>query len=305
MSVVTVAKKEFVDHITSKRFLMFLAIILLLTVFSFLQGIGDYRATRISVMEFFGFSGTIGLSSFGSLLGLAMGFDLISKEREGGSLKTLLSHPVYRDQIINGKALGALMAITLVVFLNTVIGLGIVLIKGFTPTIDDMIAIVKFALLTIAYIFTFFSISLLTSTTSKNSGSSLVKAIAIFIVLSFVIPFIGSIVSNYIVGPPPDVYTHEVPIRVGDDKAKYEEIQRKMEERERILNEYYKKKRAISELFEIFSPGMNYMKLISKISESNMFFESEDVTKNFVGFVVLPVVMFTLSYIRFLRSEIT
>ncbi len=51
----------------------------------------------------------------GMILSGAIGFDLISKEKEDGSLKTVLSSPIYRDALINGKAAGAIatLAITM------------------------------------------------------------------------------------------------------------------------------------------------------------------------------------------------
>ena len=39
------------------------------------------------------------------VLSITVGFDLITREREEGSLRSLLSHPVYRDSVINGKFL--------------------------------------------------------------------------------------------------------------------------------------------------------------------------------------------------------
>src|SRR5271157_163514 len=39
-------------------------------------------------------------SLIGMALAVAVGFDLISKEKEDGSLKSLLSHPIFRDSVI-------------------------------------------------------------------------------------------------------------------------------------------------------------------------------------------------------------
>jgi ABC-type Na+ efflux pump permease subunit len=47
----------------------------------------------------------------GAILAIAMGFDLITREKESHSLKSLLSHPVFRDEIINGKALGGILVL--------------------------------------------------------------------------------------------------------------------------------------------------------------------------------------------------
>jgi len=51
------------------------------------------------------------LVPFGGMLAIATGFDVVPKEKETRSLKTLLSHPVYRDEVINGKALAGVAAL--------------------------------------------------------------------------------------------------------------------------------------------------------------------------------------------------
>lgn len=47
---------------------------------------------------------------FGSLLGVLLGADAINRELSKGTIKVLLGHPVYRDQVINGKFLGNALA---------------------------------------------------------------------------------------------------------------------------------------------------------------------------------------------------
>jgi len=171
-------KKEFADQITSKRFIAIFVIMLLFTAYSIHQGadafMRDYRVfvqsgeSKPSIIQIFGFLGSFGILTFGAILGLLMGFDLITKEKEFGSLKTLLSHPVFRDQIINGKALGAFLALCLVVVVTRIASLGVLIMKGFVPSFDDLISIAKFGLITLAYLFTFFSIALLPQQPQKT-----------------------------------------------------------------------------------------------------------------------------------------
>ena len=58
-------------------------------------------------------------------------------------------------------------------------------------------------------------------------------------------------------------------------------------------------------LFNVLSPTTNYIAIVSSLARNPPPFQSEDVTKNLVGFVMFPVVFFALSYIKFLRMEIT
>jgi ABC-2 type transport system permease protein len=313
--LIVVAKKEFADQITSKRFIAIFAIMLLFSSISFYQGVDEYmkhyqqfvtgNIPRPSVIQIFGFFGSAGVMTFGAILGLVMGFDLITREKETGSLKTLLSHPVFRDEIINGKALGAFAALCLVVALTLIIALGILIAKGFIPSIDDLIAIIKFGLVTLAYLFTFFSIALFASTIAKNSSTSLLVAFGIFILLSAVIPILGNLVAQAVVGnpppPPPPPPVDEKPVKIKIDIEESPEWQ----EWERKMEEYQSKKRAIMGLFNVLSPTTNYIAIVSSLARNPPPFQSEDVTKNLVGFVMFPVVFFALSYIKFLRMEIT
>ncbi len=311
MSLLVVAKKEFTDHITSRRFIVVFAVMFLFSVVSFYQGTEQFmksyqhfiadNAPKPSIVMIFRFFGSTGITFFGAILGLFMGFDLITRERETGSLKTLLSHPVFRDQIINGKALGAFMALCLVVTVTLTVALGILIMRGFVPTFDDILAVVKFGLITLAYMFTFFSIALFTSTVAKNSGTSLLMAFGIFILLSVLMPLLGSLVAQMIVGEPPPP---PMPVKSSEKVViKIDENNPEWREWKRIREEYWNKKRAIEDFFSILSPTSNYMALVSLLSERPIF-QSRDVTKNVVSFVLLPIIFFVASYVKFLRMEV-
>ncbi|MFA7199119.1 MAG: ABC transporter permease subunit, partial [Methanoculleus sp.] len=132
--LLNVARKEFSDHITSRRFIIILALFLVISAVSIHDGIENYNNSlesyneQLQRMEEFQDPYTswmpqkptimyvfISMMSYmaalGGILALAIGFDLVSKEKESRSLKTLLSHPIYRDEIINGKVLGGVGAL--------------------------------------------------------------------------------------------------------------------------------------------------------------------------------------------------
>lgn len=120
--ITQIGYKEFQDHLTNRRFLALLFLMLTITGVYVFKDIGSYfeGLERYSdplgysifgipkAMNIFGgiVSGIAGGSVFGSIIAIALGFDLITKERETGSIKALLSVPLYRDEVINGKALG-------------------------------------------------------------------------------------------------------------------------------------------------------------------------------------------------------
>ena len=330
MSVLIVAKKEFTDQISSRRFLALTGIILLITVYTIYQGVqGLYNAYAAGMerpyISIFRMASSLGFMTFGTFLGLLMGFDLVTKEKEEGSLKTLLSHPVYRDSVINGKAIGAFAALSVAIFLILMISVGILLLYGIYPTLSDVVDLVKFGALTLAYTFTFFAISLFASTITRNSGTALIISFGFLILFMAVLPTLGEITAQFIVGPPPrppsvpppggaplptgggltDVKVVNIKkINEGTSPAKNEEIKKLWEEYERKSREYSEKRRTISDIFSILSPSNNYLALLSSLG-ARTFFEAKDTTKNLISFIALPVIFFIMSYIKFLRMDIT
>jgi hypothetical protein len=126
-----IASKEFGDHILSSRFLV-LAIIMTVAAavpLYFISGqIRDapsgatgFPALFIalfwltpSVNDQIQLPSVVGfLALVGPLLGLAFSFDAINGERANGTLPRLLSQPIHRDDVINGKFAAGLGVIAL------------------------------------------------------------------------------------------------------------------------------------------------------------------------------------------------
>ncbi|MBA5942321.1 MAG: ABC transporter permease, partial [Methanophagales archaeon] len=132
--LMNVARKEFSDHLQSKKLLIIFALFFLISAYSLHVGIEDYQRSlerykdhivRIEEVEAEHGVGTgwmperpsplgafiwmsMAMPLLGAVLAIAMGFDVVTKEKQQRTLKTLLSHPVYRDEIINGKAIGGI-----------------------------------------------------------------------------------------------------------------------------------------------------------------------------------------------------
>lgn len=149
----------------------------------------------------------------GMALGLSMGFDLISKEKEEGSLKSLLSHPVYRDAIINGKAIGALSTLFVVMGATFLITIAIMLFFGVVPNLDDTVRILAYFGMALIYCIVFLGISLMTSTIAKNSAMSVLYALGILMLLIMPSSMAWNI-ADVIMGPPPE---WQNPVRVPVD----------------------------------------------------------------------------------------
>jgi len=337
-----VARKEFSDHLTSRKFILILALFLIISAVAMHGGIGDYNnrlenyKEQISQVE-------EGEQSYmpekpsiliifqrmrwqmpflGAILAIAMGFDLITREKESRSLKSLLSHPVYRDEIINGKAVGGILALAFAVGIAFIILVAMLLLFSIVPSMDEFWRIALFGAVTVLCLLTYFSIALMASTISKDSGRALMGAFVILLILSFGVPMLGEMVVKSAVGERPERPEVQKPrvIDIGHPSEEGEEWERYYEE----LEAYNEKKSAFRDAFMIFSPESHYgMVAVSltdpyvtelhssgwssshTLGETTSIRESlEKVWKSIFALIILPIVFFALAYIKFMRMDI-
>lgn len=291
MKALIVAKKEFADIITSKRFIALLIAMVLFFLMSVFQ---TFSATRISVGTAIGFFGGSAIAFVSGIFGIALGFDMITREKESGTLRILLTHPLFRDEIIIGKAIAAFLAICLAVFVTMLFMLG-AMVTRYIPSFDEILSLGKVMLVTIAYLFTFFSISFLLSAIVKSSSTSLTIAIGIFIVLGLLIPMFGSLIAQSLAGQPPVEPLVEQPFRNASDPrwSSY------MEE----MRSYREKVQSINSALSIISPVSSYTTIVNSLTATTMF-RTVDITKNIISFLIIPVVLFGIAYFRFTREEL-
>jgi len=296
--VIAIARKEFFDHLISRKFLLILSILLVVAVLGILNGISDYDASVTSYNNLQqSVSGSVGQVSpvdllmkqkpsvlivfyqmglvfevIGGILGIAMGFDLVTKEKESKSLKILLSHPVYRDQVINGKTLGGIAAILLALGCTMAVSLAILLLFGIVPELSEMLPILVFYIVTFLLIFSFFAIAILMSTLCEESGRALVYTLIIFVALGSFIPalIMSPLVMEKVIGQAPEMpemtaYPKEDPANSAGQAAEMERIQKENSEKwERYSEqnqEYVAKQIKWADTRDLFSPTNNYAKI--------------------------------------------
>ena len=137
---------------------------------------------------------------FGPIIGLSLGFDAINKERTSGSLSVLLSQPIYRDSVINGKFLAGTAALSLLTVTTIGIMSGVAMpILGFGPTDEDTLRIVLFALLTILYLAFWLALGLLYSVVTKKTTTSILMSVATWLFFSIIITITALLVANILV----------------------------------------------------------------------------------------------------------
>jgi ABC-2 type transport system permease protein len=309
----TVFRKEIADHFGSKRFLILFGLVVVLSALSAYQGVDFIResteATFISL-----FSGTMMSYSFvqimvffGPLLGLAIGFDAINKERTNGTLSILLGQPIFRDSVINGKFLAGAAALTTVTVgtIGIMCGMAIPML-GFGPTLDEALRVVVLMSLTILYLIFWLSLGLLYSVLTKKTATSILASIATWLVFSIIISILASAITNML-----------IPLQAGGFRGGGEE-------RFEISSEFMEtmqKRNALSSSIEKLSPTNLYSETASAILGAfrggfgvpgRTEFErtvtlGEALAANWANIATIAVclvVCFAASYMKFLRSEI-
>lgn len=202
-SFLTVCKKELGDQLGSKRYILLFGLVIVLSTLSAYQGATFIRDnSNASFMSIFtgseaGFSFVTLMVYFGPIIGLALGFDAINKERSSGSLSVLLSQPLFRDSILNGKFLAGVAALALLASSTVGIMVGVAIpLLGFGPGLADVSRIGFFVLFTILYLAFWLALSLLFSTAIKKTTSSILAAISTWLFFAFIVAIVASLVAT-------------------------------------------------------------------------------------------------------------
>ncbi|HHY93792.1 MAG TPA: ABC transporter permease subunit, partial [Firmicutes bacterium] len=122
------------------------------------------------------------LSFLGPLVGLAMGFDAINAERNRGTLSRLLSQPIYRDDVINGKFLSGIASLAMMMFsLGLLVGgLGL-LLTGIPPSAQEVVRVTLYLIVSVVYVAFWLALSILFSVLFRQSATSALAGIAVWL----------------------------------------------------------------------------------------------------------------------------
>ncbi|MEE9611635.1 MAG: ABC transporter permease subunit [Desulfatiglandales bacterium] len=207
--LIAIYRKELADHFGSYRFVMLFALIAMVSfITSYMAGIslrenleGVAKPKFVFLMLFNRtgalFSMVQFVAFFGPLIGLVLGFDAINRERADGTLIKLISQPIYRDAVINGKFLAGLTTITilLVSIVLAISGFGLMLL-GIVPGIEEILRLVVYLIISIFYISFWLGVSILFSILFRSIATSALAAVALWIFLSFFVSLGASVVAD-------------------------------------------------------------------------------------------------------------
>ena len=202
-------RKELADHLSSYRFVILFALIAMVSfITSYMAGISlrenleGVAKPKFVFLMLFNMPGALFsmvqfVAFFGPLIGLVLGFDAINRERAHGTLIKLVSQPIYRDAVINGKFLAGLTNITimLVSIVLVISGFGLLLL-GVIPGIEEILRLVIYLIISIFYIAFWLGIAILFSISFRSIATSALASVALWIFLSFFVGLGASVLAN-------------------------------------------------------------------------------------------------------------
>ena len=310
--LIAVFWKELADHFTSKRFIILFLLVYLAgiaTIYvaaqSIRTGISDtteFVFLRLFIVsgENLPFSFPFFLSLFIPIVGIALGFDAINSERSSGNLSRVLSQPVYRDSVINGKFLAGLFTLaTLIVSIVIVVGgMGLRMI-GVPPTAEEVLRLFAFIFLSIIYGAFWLSLAVLFSILFRRTATSALASIALWIFLFFFLSMIAGYIANASV---PISQNSSAEILAQNDTI-YRMVSRISpgtlygESVRVLLMPEMGNASSTLMLISIYTAGLIPGSL--SLEQSLII-----VWPQIIGLVALTVICFAISYIRFMREEI-
>jgi ABC-2 type transport system permease protein len=207
--------KELADQFSSRRFMILLTIIVLTGMWATYSAGQTIRQDAENMPTEYVFlllltsqSGALFplatfLAFLGPLVGITLGFDAISGEYARGTLSRVLSQPIYRDSLINGKFLAGLatVAIFWASILILVIGLGMSLL-GFPPNAEELWRMLIFTFVGITYVGFWLALALLFSILFQRTVTAALGSLAVWLFLAIFVSMIAKVASDMIVPNP-------------------------------------------------------------------------------------------------------
>lgn len=312
-----VGAKEFGDHLLSARFFVLLVVLGLAAAIPLYFAATEIRDAAQAASEvpalflyLFWFSPQVGegftlpsvtgfLAYVAPLLGLAFSFDAVNGERAQGTLPRLLSQPIHRDDVINGKfAAGiAVIGLVLVAVIGVISAFGLIRL-GIVPTAGEVLRLLLWVAVTFVYVSLWLAVGMVLSVVVRRAATSALVGFGLWLLLTF---FGGLIVSLIGGALAPATGTGE-------------EILRDLSTRETLLrllpDTLYREASVV-----LLNPTVAIVSTPSSLGQAlqaqQQIASLQSLDQSFilvwpqvVGLVAITVACFAVAYIRFMRQEV-
>lgn len=308
-SLAALYRKEMADHITSKRFVIIMVLVLATTIASIYGAVTGMPAALESNSDFiflklYTTSGNSipSYASFialiGPFIGLMLGFDAINSERSNGTLNRLVSQPIYRDSVIIGKFLaGASLISIMVISTGVLIGAVGFLKIGILPSSEELVRVIVYLLYTIVYICFWLAISMLFSVVCRHSATSALASIALWIFFAIFMSLLASIIANALY-PIDNEYN-----------ALYNSLSNyNCDLYLNRISPYYLYSEAVSTILNPSVRAVNAVTVSQLVGAINGYLSLGQslllVWPHLTGLLALTLAAFAISYVKFMRQEI-
>jgi ABC-2 type transport system permease protein len=214
---ITIAGKEFTDHLLSVRLYVLLIVLGIAamiplyfaaeTIRSLAEAASGQSAVFLALftlapqnVDILRVDSFVGIAA--PLLGVGFAFDAVNGERHQGTLPRLLSQPIHRDDVINGKFAAGLGIISLVLvgMLLVISGFGMLRL-GIEPTIGEVLRLVSWLALTILYVALWLAFGLLLSVAIRRAATSALVGLGVWFFVAvpqfgqFLVSLLGAVVA--------------------------------------------------------------------------------------------------------------
>ena len=218
-----------------------------------------------------------------SLVALLFGFDQISRERERGTLRMMLSNPISRAKILTGKWTGNFLSLSVPFILVSLLG---VLLMSLDPDIhfssSDLARLFMILTVTLIYIAFFLNMGILVSALTRKAAVTIVILLFVWVVLVFVLPNMGTLLARQVVDVPSvaalsekrqQIWTREVLLAIEESrigKTDWESHYRKShDEMDKLESEYrnrFNRLIRLSKNINRISPVASYIYAVTEIA---------------------------------------
>jgi len=316
--LITVFWKELADNFSSKRFIILFVLVLLAGVFAIYVAAGNIKEavtiiskspwvtteiTRFVFLKLYTTSGEalpsflIFIVFFVPIVGIALGFDAINSEKNSGTLSRLLSQPIFRDAVINGKFLAGVVTLSIMLasIVLLVAGVGLKMI-GVPPSSEEVLRLIAFVAVTIVYGAFWMGLAMLFSIFFQRVATSALASIAVWIFFIFFMLMFAGLIANMVV--PVDQYSNQ------------QELLRNAE-----VNRMITRISPITLFQEVvivlLVPAVRTLGFVTETVAARMLPNPLPLGQSLliawphlVSLLALTVICFAISYIRFMREEI-
>ena len=312
-----VAAKEFADHVTSARFYVLLLVLGLAAIVPLYFASDAIKSvasritdSRFAFVELFLFSPSdlpipsvfafIGIVA--PLLGVAFAFDAINSERTDGTLPRLLSQPIYRDDVVNGKFVAGLAVITLALLavVGVISGFGIVRL-GIVPSGEEAIRLLAWLVISIVWVSLWLAFGLLLSVVIRRAATAALVGFGIWLLVAI----FGQLAAGLIAGVLAPIFTAgaDVPalaIQVFNDTVtRFLPLTLYLESARVILNPTETTVSTPSTIGQVAQYQQQVQGQLVAFDQSLLL-----VWPHVVALVALTALCFAAAYVNFMRQEV-